>query len=48
MELNERKLKYFYMHKWEIIKNKVKIFFNDNGLEKPDVSRKKRDDGALT
>ena len=26
-------------------KNKI---FIDNGLEKPDVSRKKRDDGALT
>jgi hypothetical protein len=26
MELNERKLKYFYMHKWEIIKNKVLLF----------------------
>ncbi len=25
MEQNERKLKYFYMHKWEIIKNKVPL-----------------------
>jgi hypothetical protein len=25
-EINERKLKYFYMHKWEIIKNRVTSF----------------------
>jgi hypothetical protein len=26
-EINERKLKYFYMHKWEIIKNRVTSFW---------------------
>ena len=36
-ELNERKLKYFFMHKWEIIKNRVSNLPKADIVEKLDV-----------